>query len=89
VAFGKRIAEARNLMVHSDPSHLAGLPDGRTVIDMFEDVGLVFLVCLYQDLGFQDDTIKTMLRRTGRWRFLEYRKREWFGDPTAVLREEP
>lgn len=56
---------------------------------MFEDVGLVFLVCLYQDLGFQDDTIKTMLRRTGRWRFLEYRKREWFGDPTAVLREEP
>lgn len=88
-AFGKRVAATRNLMVHSDPSHLAGLPDGRTIIDMFEDVGLVFLVCLYQDLGFQDDTIKTMLRRTWRWRFLEYRKRAWFGEPTAVLREEP
>jgi hypothetical protein len=86
-AFGKRVAAARNLLGHNDPSRLAGLPDGRTIVDMFEDLGLVFLVCLYQDLGFTDDRIKSMLKKTGRWRFLEYRKRVWRDHPATVPRE--
>jgi hypothetical protein len=76
-AFGKRVAAARNVMVHNDPTRLVGLPDGRSILDMHEDLALVFLVCLYQDLGFADGRIKSMFQRTGRWRFLEYRKRSW------------
>jgi hypothetical protein len=42
-----------------------------------EDVALIFMTCLYQDLGFPDNEIRTMLGRTRRWQFLEFRKRGW------------
>ena len=76
-AFAERVSDARNLLVHRDPSPEAELPGGRDILDMAEDVALVLLVCLYQDLDVDNDRIREMLQRTPRWRFLEFRKRGW------------
>jgi hypothetical protein len=76
-AFAGRVADVRNLLVHQDPGSETARPTGRDLIDLLEDVGLVFLVCLYEDLGFTHAEIREMLRHTRRWQFLELRKRGW------------
>jgi hypothetical protein len=76
-AFAERISDARNLLVHRDPEAESEHPAGRDLLDMMEDVALIFMTCLYQDLGFPDNEIRTMLGRTRRWQFLEFRKRGW------------
>jgi len=73
----KRVSDARNILVHRDPSHEAKRPDGRSLLDAMEDVALIFLVCVYQDLGFDNAAIRDMLSRTRRWQFLMFRKRGW------------
>jgi hypothetical protein len=75
--FAKRVAEVRNLLVHQDPETKTGRPTGRELVELFEDTCLVFLVCLYQDLGFQDAEISQMLQRTRRWQELDFRKKGW------------
>jgi hypothetical protein len=75
--FANRISDARNLLVHRDPEAESQHPGGRNLLDMMEDVALVFLVCVYQDLGFDNDGIREMFRRTRRWEFMEFRKRGW------------
>ena len=42
---------------------------------MMEDVALVILFCVFQDLGFVNDEMRTMLGSTRRWDFLGFRKR--------------
>ena len=77
VELGRRVAAARNTLVHNDPTRQPESPDGRQIVDLFEDVAIVLVVCMYQDLGFGDDRIKGMLQRTRRWRFFEHRKNAW------------
>ena len=75
--FARRISDARNLLVHRDPGSPNPEPDGRSILDMLEDLAILLLVCLYQDLGFDSDEISKALRRGRRWRLMEFRKREW------------
>jgi hypothetical protein len=73
-ALGRRVAAARNSLIHNDPSRNADPPSGREIVYLFEDLALILLVCLYQDLGFDDDRIKRMLQPTRRLRLFELRK---------------
>ena len=75
--FAQRVSQARNVLVHRDPSSPTPEPDGRSIVDMLEDLAILLLVCFYQDLGFEDKEIDVRLRRGRRWRYLEFRKREW------------
>jgi hypothetical protein len=72
-----RIADTRNWLVHRDPEADDGGLTGRDLLDLLEDLNLVVLVCLLQDIGFANEEIATSLKRTRRWQFLEFRKREW------------
>jgi hypothetical protein len=75
--FAKRVADVRNLLVHQDPGAKTERPGGRDLLDLLGDLSLVFLVCLYQDLGFSDMEITEMFKRTRRWRELTFRKNGW------------
>ncbi len=75
--FAKRVADARNLLVHQDPGATTERPSGRDLYALLEDLSLVFLVCLFQDLGFSDVEIGEMFRRTRRWRELDFRTKGW------------
>ncbi len=84
MAFAERVSDARNLLVHLDPGTATPYPSGRDLLDMAEDVSLVLMVCVYQDLGFANVQVSSMLQRTRRWRFAAMRKREWTPTPAAT-----